>query len=71
MRFRRLASAQTAPARVIHRVIDHAEAGGRVDVLLSAVAQSIPAKLRVIEQVEELSAELQAIPSWNVTWGNS
>ena len=45
-------------SRVIYRVINHAEAGGSVDVLLPRATEPLKEELRVVEQVEKLSAEL-------------
>src|ERR1700751_3911777 len=48
-------------ARVIDRGVNNAETGGRGDVLhLTEPAVSIQVKLRVVEQIEELSPELQS-----------
>jgi hypothetical protein len=44
--------------RVIDGVIDDPKARWRVYVLLSTIAQAPHKKLRMVEQIEELSAEL-------------
>src|SRR5215472_4777175 len=47
-------------ARIVHRVIDHGEGRG-VEVRAGAVAAG-RAELRVVEQIEELSPEIQSHP---------
>ena len=47
-------------ARVIDRVIDYPETGGSIDVLLSLSAtKTVQVELRMVEELKELSPELQ------------
>ena len=46
-------------ARIIYRVIDHSETGGSVYVLLPRIRDPIQEELGMVEEVKELSSELQ------------
>jgi len=45
--------------RVVYRIVNDAKGGLSIDVLLAAASRTAHIELRMIEQVEELRAELQ------------